>query len=511
VTGPPAPSGGAAAVLRPRYREGQPLRARDLVAEQRYRLAGRRRHDSGHHQWGIVSGLALASTTIGTVLVQHGLAVDGYGRGLVVPEPRPIPPDALDRLAAAAVEVWLLYGRAPMTPTRPGRWDCGPGRHSRFDERPLVRLVAEADAVDPRRPPEVPDADLVTRPEPPPDEPQREWPVYLGRLERVAGGGWRVDHRDRPYTALVGESLTAPDGLARLQLGSELPGDPRRFTVAVADPPGPRSDRLRIDRDGAVTVHGDTRLEGNLVVAAVTTGGAQGVAFRPLAAVPNAAAPWRLYRAETAQADQLRIELAQPGEQGDPARYRLAVGTVEADGSFRPRLTVGADCVTTVHGNLTVEGLLVEGPVAADIEDPRLAPALIGSWLGATTSASRSLDRRLAGALEVTIAEDANPTAGTDFDYTVTVRNSGTVDAVGVETFEARSANGSPPDTTSIAGPAAMAAGTSVEIDRTVPGADLVAGNKLFIGVTAIGVGPPGVPVQASATRTFDIQPGGIG
>ena len=75
------------------YYEGEYLGALDFAAEQEYHREMRRRHNVGQHTWGIVCGLDLAQipngqTTGGLaqvdVYVQPGMAVDGFGREIVM-------------------------------------------------------------------------------------------------------------------------------------------------------------------------------------------------------------------------------------------------------------------------------------------------------------------------------------------------------------------------------------------------------------------------------------------
>ena len=80
-------------IKRLNYYEGEYLGALDFAAEQEYHREMRRRHNVGQHTWGIVSGLDLAQipngqTTDGLpqvdVYVQPGMAVDGFGREIVM-------------------------------------------------------------------------------------------------------------------------------------------------------------------------------------------------------------------------------------------------------------------------------------------------------------------------------------------------------------------------------------------------------------------------------------------
>jgi hypothetical protein len=325
------------------YRERQLLRSNDLTDEQNYRLVTRRRHNIAHHGWGIVTGLVLE---IGPDCpqVQPGMAVDGYGRELIVPALVRIPVDKLDELMredtdCTAIDVWLLYARVATTPPQRGRWECGPGQHSRWREQADLRLtsVKTTGFVDPRQPPVVPAADLdFGAHETSPDDPQREWPVYLGRIARKGSGAYAVIPSTRPYATLVGETVAAPSGLGdfkvteqslmnlksagladealeklaglkndeivgeeeflallkeeigdellnqfgqkilaqtrdlvRMQVGSELRGDRRRFAVSLSGGQEAYADQLSIERAGSTTktkIRGNTALEGELSI-----------------------------------------------------------------------------------------------------------------------------------------------------------------------------------------------------------------------------------------------------
>jgi hypothetical protein len=168
---------------RVRYREGQILRASDLADEQAYRIAMRRRHNVGPHGWGIVTGLAITHEQ-DELWLEPGMAVDGYGRELIVPERVLLPAeDLLEPGEIEAIDVWLHYCRVPETPPQQGRWECGPGEHSRWREEAVIRLEA-AGEINPRCPPEVPEADLAFPPyRTPPDASDQPWPVYLGRVK----------------------------------------------------------------------------------------------------------------------------------------------------------------------------------------------------------------------------------------------------------------------------------------------------------------------------------------
>ncbi len=76
---------------RPKYSIGQLLTAEDFEAEQSYFLAGRRSDNRLLHGWGVVCGLGVTPTGGGGVVIEPGIAVDGLGREIVVPERREMP------------------------------------------------------------------------------------------------------------------------------------------------------------------------------------------------------------------------------------------------------------------------------------------------------------------------------------------------------------------------------------------------------------------------------------
>lgn len=446
--GAPAPAAGASRV---RFRERQLLRADDLAGEQAYHLAMRRRHHLAQHGWGVVRGLRLVPVAGGWA-VEPGMAVDGYGRELFVAEPSSLPADAFERLESEALDVWLVYDRAEETTVRRGRTACGPGLHDRWREVSRLRLTAAAEGFEPRAPDEVPLEDVPFAPHrEPPDDPAREWPVYLGRVARAQTAP-QGPAPPRPSATLAGETLTAPSGRARLHIGSEQPGDARRFAVEVAGADGSFVERLALDRHGELSVHADATLGGDLLFRerepdadepptvidhcspapthASEERAANAVVFTPPTPAPAEAAPWQIYRT-TAEAEgkttrQLRFEIGHPGDKGDPSLYRFAVGA-GAGAEFRPCLTLTAACLVTVVGNLVVEGRVVEGPIKADPTDPRFAGELVNQWSRGAAAAGAQLPGTFGGAaqLDVRVSGDDVVQRGVPLNYAVEVENRG--------------------------------------------------------------------------------------
>src|SRR5262245_16990596 len=91
------------------YFDRQFIRLAELTDEQAYHQQLHRRHNLSHHSWGIVAGLALTTDNDGRPVVQPGLAVDGYGRDLLLLNRRVFSRDDFDRFATSRLDLWLEY------------------------------------------------------------------------------------------------------------------------------------------------------------------------------------------------------------------------------------------------------------------------------------------------------------------------------------------------------------------------------------------------------------------
>src|SRR4051794_35670266 len=107
------------------YFPGQYLGALDFDAEQLYHRDMRRRHNVGHHAWGIVVGLELnllPAPSGGGVeaWLMPGLAIDGYGREILVAGPTKLDPYLFSSFASPGLRtVFIAYSeefgaRAPL-------------------------------------------------------------------------------------------------------------------------------------------------------------------------------------------------------------------------------------------------------------------------------------------------------------------------------------------------------------------------------------------------------------
>jgi hypothetical protein len=374
-------------ISRVNYFDRQFLRPQDFSDEQAYHLALHRWHNIAAHIWGILYGLELVKDPAGNLAVQPGLAVDGYGRELVLPYPHTISSKAFDEKGSERLEVWLKYARLESDFASGSFAGCG------VEQGPATRSQEYAEVVlqapDPnlfvestlnlperRQPPGVPPNDLLFPPTRlPPDEPAKSWPVYLGMLRRMPGTPptITIDLSGRPYAGLVGEMVRAPSGRAWMQVGSEVKDDPYRFAIYLPEVernvakttstpfPTELTPRLGVTEDGKIELRGDTTLEGNLTV----EGGAIEFGVGPALARPR---PWSISHVQglepsnngtSSNFHQLRIEMGTPSGSAPKGRNKVSIGVFSAkENKFVPCLTVDDECVVTVHGNLHVQGLL---------------------------------------------------------------------------------------------------------------------------------------------------------
>jgi len=402
-------------VPRVNFFDRQFLRVNEFRDEQLYQLAARRLHNVAQHSWGIVTGLEIALEE-GALVVRPGMAVDGYGRELLLPEKQRLAPETFDDLGTEKLDVWLVYARLDGEQAPDGYAGCGVGGAAReayrSQETPRVRLEKPiANTVDARRPPGVPAAVLDSKVPLLSDDPKEVWRVYLGRITRLtAEPTYNVDSSQRPYVGLVGDVVDHPANATRVEVGKqsnvaqtrEVGGvtyvydrgtDPqrkqsRRFAVFIPEDADTKegqervvlSPRLEILQDGLLRVRGRTVLDGDLRV----VGGA--VQF-VTAASPSEGNPPKvptIHRVLDGQSDQLRIDL---GSETTLDR-EFVIGFSKDDGSFTPCLKIelkdpsgsGAPSpLVTVYGDLKVEGKLV-GDLVQRTVSQEAANAILASF-----------------------------------------------------------------------------------------------------------------------------------
>jgi hypothetical protein len=90
--------------------------AEDLSAQQAYHRDMRRRHNLGPHTWGVVTGCQIVErdregdAPFVDIYVLPGIAVDGYGREIIVLEPARVDPELFAAFATDRhLELWIRY------------------------------------------------------------------------------------------------------------------------------------------------------------------------------------------------------------------------------------------------------------------------------------------------------------------------------------------------------------------------------------------------------------------
>ncbi len=171
---------------RVRYFAGQYLGSDDLSVEQAYHLAMRRRHNVAHHSWGIVSGLSIRFVEELGRFVEPGMAVDIFGRELLLAEPYPIDLQVFDEFDTDSIDVWLLYGRRESAVESAAFCQSSDEVEAdREQEIAQVRIKTSDPADADRRSPASFGPLASFSPEGvPPDDPALIWPVFLGSIRR---------------------------------------------------------------------------------------------------------------------------------------------------------------------------------------------------------------------------------------------------------------------------------------------------------------------------------------
>ena len=140
------------------YFSGRRLTAEDFETEQSYWLNKHRSHGRHLHGSGVVCGLRVTPSGPGGVTVGPGLAIDGLGSEIVVPEPRQMsdPRQPIDDrgepwgppVDAEVVTIRLAYAERPEGDGDPApfvlegyRLEVRPGRHKPPPPTPIAKAA----------------------------------------------------------------------------------------------------------------------------------------------------------------------------------------------------------------------------------------------------------------------------------------------------------------------------------------------------------------------------------
>lgn len=373
------------------YFDKQFLRVDEFRDEQLYQLAQRRRHNNTQHIWGIVRGLEIAKEDE-TIVVQPGLAIDGYGRELLLTAKQSVAAESFDDHGSDRLDLWLIYARTDDGAAPDGYGECGAsgaGGAYRSSETPQLLVErALSNTVDPRRPPGVP-RDVLDAPVPPvTDDPQSLWRVYLGRLIRQEDLTVSIDLSRRPYVGVVGEAIDHPANATRVEIGRTTRAEHERtvggvtytyktsqtrtryFGVLIPDemPVGEGGEievapRLEVLDEDEIALHGRTSVHGNVRV----SGGAVQFVTPASFTLDDPPQDPSFYRYTDGGKDELRIDL---GAKKNGA-VNFVIGFSAPDGKFTPCLTVALQKnsddewapVVTIDGDLVIAGKLTAGEV----------------------------------------------------------------------------------------------------------------------------------------------------
>lgn len=195
------------------YYEGEFLGAVDFEAEQEYHRDMRRRHNIGPHTWGIVTGLDIAQFPNGgannavDVYIQPGVAVDGFGREIVVLSPTQLTAEMFaDFPSKQTLTVWIGYTQQLINPNSD---TCAASSQTNAYSR-----VQES-------------FQIVINPIPPTSDPM----VVAGNnVSPFSTTGWTQPTTLPPLPTIEGSVVIAPDDSVPFQ---ELPDDNTTATWLV--------------------------------------------------------------------------------------------------------------------------------------------------------------------------------------------------------------------------------------------------------------------------------------
>lgn len=343
--------------IRVHYYERQFLRTQDFHDEQAYHIAMRRRHNIAHHEWGIVNGLELKVDDDSNFWVMPGVAVDGYGRELILAQKQQLPKEAFVNKDSNELDVLLFYNRSGSDQPSAGYEACddnGRDDFYRWQESPILRLEQSNPTITDWRKPKIePESELDFSPEQKsPDDPVRIWPVFLGKIIQDLSDDkepFSADMNGRPYAGLVGAKIITPSKQAEIQLGGETQDDKQRFALRTQNKEQKLETRLEVDHEGPTTIHGDAQIKGSVTLKA----GA--VKFGTNAV--EVESPWTIQRIPNDTGQQLRLSIERDGS----GTNQFIIGTWSAEEeAFIPCLTIDDQKQVKINGNLTVLGQLIE-------------------------------------------------------------------------------------------------------------------------------------------------------
>lgn len=138
---------------RPQFRPGDFLGANNLVAIVDYLRTTTARQNLGQHSWGVIIGLNLVSQAITDTAVEYyvqpGVAIDGYGRIIVVNNPARIEAEQFVSISSGNVDVWIRYDQSESSATRTGFNVCSAtDDYARINETFKIEIGSRSSILD---------------------------------------------------------------------------------------------------------------------------------------------------------------------------------------------------------------------------------------------------------------------------------------------------------------------------------------------------------------------------
>lgn len=415
---------------RPRFFEGQFLSAADLEAAVAYQRTTQARHAMGAHTWGIAQGLTLRERAAPgapervEVILEPGLAWDGFGRALVADRPVRLTEALFAEVAFAAavddpavmatpkgrlVRLWMNYAEVAAKPPAPGFMACTDDNQTSRVRESFSFVVGEQNGVAAQRAPvtigtvntdaqeawhvfdaaapTLWDASVPHQSFPSGGHPPR-WLVPVGYVRWVARDGalgyfarLELDPADnatdrtrslRRYLGVVAQNIEAADGAVVVHRRDETPNQAHSLARMLAS--GYQWQTLQKD---LLWVQGNARVVGDVTLA----GGAL------------------LLRDGDGLTQKTPISISRVGDalpvDGQRA-MNVAIGdTTQIDNRFivgpetpgaMPRVLAPRLVVTSGAGAVKKDA---EGRVGVNTGDPRAALEVKGDWDGAEDGAVR--------------------------------------------------------------------------------------------------------------------------
>lgn len=420
-------------VERLHYYQQQWLGAEDFQDQQEYHRSMRHRHNLAHHTPGIITGLELTFATEDpadpnpSLTLQPGMAVDGFGREIIVFAPVKVygaafNSDVLPNANKVALEggpificIWLAYKEAVQSgpsdayACRDGTTDYGRtsedfvlllefGNLNIDTDHTWVmvdgvsvnsKVLSSSDPLVKKQPAfdvGVYSDEGVPHQELPGNQDDDNWMIFLGKV-KWDGNTFlpaSLDTSERTYVSAVAAQILVPNSKLRI----------RRRTVdpykAPTGNPLPPPD-LTVSLEGALTIerltsaHDDVQIHGKKLDMRDAGGNNTGPAGKTY--------PTTLERAGTSGLD-LRVTA---GEKGDPKKPETLANFVvgyQDNTTFTPTLAVENTGKVSINGPLTVSGDLQAGTLQLN-SGTKISELRAGSLQFNLTTAAASTTRTI--------------------------------------------------------------------------------------------------------------------